>query len=439
MQTAFGARWEQARTACLSQVRLAQATTTVGELARTYDLPWFDRLDGERVATYLSYDYRKLMSRHGFGSKKFDRLIAILEAAAANGSDSNSETEVTAIPRKAQDTLREWQIPESFPVELIRLPARVLGFCTNKQVAALGELINVSEALGVRGLLRQGNLGRKSVDELFSFIDALQRGDAAAVRRWLPLAPDSKGLSLTIALQRMIADLSPHHRPLLERRLVLRMTLEEAAAEAGVTRERTRQVARDFLLEPLQRLLDWFPAEQQALLQAWLRAGDLGEVLGPFSNAEDLSLAIGAISAIFEEAPEGIAANLHQETQFHGWYDQLRNSADFQSSGVDLQVFLDREVPKHQHPAFLEFLMDRPGVSIDHSTGKVMPDRGSLRRLVLAILQEQDDPIPLTLLIRLIQGSAFHQDITAEKLLMRYRGWLQRYPDFPRDRILWRE
>ena len=439
MEAALSARWEQVRRACLGHVRFAQASTTVGELAQAYDLPWFDRLEGEQVATYLSFDYRKLMSHHGFGSKKFDRLVAILELAATKGYHVSDGSAAVPIARKAQDTLREWQVPESFPVELIRLPARVLGFCANKKALTLGELITVSESLGVRGLLGQDNLGRKSVDEIFSLIDSLQRSDAAAVRRWLPLAPDLKGLSIAIAVQRMIADLSPHHRPLLERRLVLRMTLEEAAAEAGVTRERTRQVARDFLLEPLQRLLDWFPAEQQVLLQTWLRAGDLGEVLGPFSNVEDQALAVGAISAIFEEAPESVAANLHQETQFDGWYNQLRNSAEFQSSGVDLQALLDREIPKHQQATFLEFLMERPGVSIDHSTGKVMPERGSLRRLVLAILQKQDDPIPATLLVRLIQGSAFHQDITAEKLLIRYRGWLQRYPEFPRDCILWQE
>lgn len=439
MRVAFDTRWERARSACLRQYRLAQATTTVGELARIYGLPWFDRLDGERVATYLSFDYRTLMSRYGFGSKKFDLLIAILEAAAANEAGTGNGTSAESIPRNAQDTLRKWQVPGSFPVELIRLPARVLGFCANKRVANLGELIAVSEALGVRGLLEQENLGRKSVDELFSFMDALQRGDAAGVRRWLPLAPDSRGLSLAIAVQRMIAGLPLHHRPLLERRLVLRMTLEEAAGETGLTRERIRQVARDFLLEPLQRLLDWFPKEQQLLLQAWLRGTDLVEVLGPFSSVEDQSLAIGAISAIFEEAPEGVASRLNQETQFESWHDALKGSAEFQTSGVELQEFLDRQVPQQQHGAFLEFLMERPGFAIDHTNGRIMPDRCSLRLLVLAILQEQDDPMPVTLLLRMLQSSAFHRKITADNLMRRYRNWLQRYPDFPRDRILWQE
>jgi hypothetical protein len=321
----------------------------------------------------------------------------------------------------------------------MRVPARIINFCENSHIETLGGLLDTVESLGESGLLKQDNLGRKSVREMLALLNALRSGDAAAVRHCLPLANDGLGLSLAIAVRHMIEDLSPRQRPLMERRLVQKMTLEEAAAEAGLTRERVRQVARDFLLGPLQGLLDWFPSEQQTLLQLWLEGGDLGQKLGPFSTPADEALAVGAITAIFEEEPEAVAANLNQEQQFELWRDQLRNSAEFQKTGLDFQSFLDRTVPARQQTAFTEFLFQKPGLSIDHESGRILPERGSLRRLVHALLREEDDPVPATWLVRLVQESDFYRDMTVPKLLRSYRDWLQRHPDFPKDRILWNE
>ena len=158
--------------------------------------------------------------------------------------------------------------------------------------------------------------------------------------------------------------------------------------------------------------------------------------MSPLFNA---CAVIGAITAVFEEKPEAIAANLAQETQFEMWYEQLRNSAEFQNSGLDLQSFLDRTVPVRQQPAFTDFLFQKPSLSIDHESGRILPERGSLRRLVHALLREEDDPVPATWLVRLVQESDFHQGMTVQTLLRNYRYWLPRHPDFPKDRILWNQ
>lgn len=432
-------RWTNVRDAALAQPMFTQDVFTVGDLAHRFDLPWFEKSKEVWVSEYLAFDYHSLLQRRGLGIVKIGKIIAILEASIGSDIQPMVVSAPLTPPKKARDTLRDWRIPESFPVALMRVPARIIGFCENNHIETLGGLLDAVESLGGPGLLKQDNLGRKSVSEVLALVNSLQSNDASGVRRCLPLANEGFELSLAIAVRRMIEDLSPRQRPLMERRLVQKMTLEEAAVEAGLTRERVRQVARDFLLGPLQRLLDWFPSEQQALLQLWLDGGDLGQKLGPFANISDEALAIGAITAVFEEEPEAIAANLHQEQQFEMWHEQLRNSAEFQKSGLDLQSFLDRTVPVRQQAAFTDFLFQKPGFSVDHESGRILPERGSLRRLVHALLREEDDPVPATWLVRLVQESDFYPDMSVPKLLRSYRDWLQRHPDFPKDRILWNE
>jgi hypothetical protein len=432
-------RWMTVRNAGLAQPMLTQDVYTIGDLARRFNLPWYRPRDEIWASEYLALEYKKLMRLRGFGLGKLLRLLAIFEAALGGDIQPTVATSPLAQPKKTREALQDWRIPDSFPVGLMRLSARIINFCESSRIETLGGLLDTIESLGEPGLLKQDNLGRKSVGEMVALLNALRSGDASAVRHCLPLANDGLGLSLAIAVKYMIEDLSPRQRPLMERRLVQKMTLEEAAADAGLTRERVRQVARDFLIGPLHRLLNWFPSEQQTLLQLWLEGGDLLQKLGPFSTPADEALAVGAITAVFEEEPEAVAANLNQEQQFELWYDQLRNSAEFQKTGVDLQSFLDRTVPARQQTAFTDFLFQKPVLSIDHESGRIRPERRSLRRLVHALLREEDDPVPATWLVRLVQESDFYRDQTVPKLLRNYRGWIQRHPDFPRDRILWNE
>lgn len=439
MLAGYELRWLTVRNAALAQPMFTKDVFTIGDLAHRFDLPWFEKSKEVWVSEYLALDFHSLLRRRGLGIVKIGKIIAILEAAIGSNIQPVVVPSQLTLPKKARDTLQDWHIPESFPVALIRVPARIIGFCENNHIETLGGLLDAVESLGGPGLLKQENLGRKSVSEVLALVNSLRCNDASGVRRYLPIAIEGFGLSLAIAVRRMIEDLSPQQRPILQRRLVQKMTLEEAAEEAGLTRERVRQIARDFLLEPLQRLLDWFPSEQQELLQISLQGGDLGKKLGPFSNSSDEALAIGAITAVFEEEPEAIAANLDQELQFETWHEQLRNSAEFQSSGLDLQSFLNSTVPVHQQSAFTDFLFQKPGLTIDHESGHVLPERGSLRRLVHALLREEDDPIPATWLVRLVQESDLYRGMTVPKLLRNYRDWLQRHPDFPKDRIIWNE
>ena len=439
MLAGYEQRWTNVRSAGLAQPILVQNIYTVGALAHRFHLPWYKPLDDIWASYYLAFDYHQLMAHPGFGVTKLERLIAIFEAALGSDIQQMAAVPSMAPTKKARDTLQDWRIPESFPVSLMRVNARIINYCENNHIETLGALLDSIESLGEAGLLQQANLGRKSVSAVLALFRSLQSNDAAVVRQYLPLSNEGSGLSLAISVRRIIEGLSAKQRHLMERRFVHKMTLEEAGKEAKLSRERVRQVARDFLLGPLQRLLDWFPAEQQALLQVRLDHGDLGQMLGPFASPSDEALAIGAITAVFEEEPEAIAANLHQEQQFEIWYEKLSSSAEFQRSGLDFQSFLDLTVPVHQQPAFMDFLFKKPGLSIDHESGRILPERGSLRRLVHALLMEEDDPVPATWLVRLVQESVFHREMTVRTLLRNYRYWLQQHPDFPRDRILWNE
>lgn len=435
-ESAWVGRWERVRQAALALPEVTVGNVSVGKLAGRAGLPWFDRLGGKRVADYLRLDYAALMASHGFGRVKRDRLVAIVETTLASPP---LEAAPAAVRIRPCERISEWGIPEEYPVAVLPLPARVLGLCENEKIVTLGELLNAAESLGERGLLAKPNLGRKSIGELLGLLEALRAGDRERVRRWLPLAENGPGLSVAVAIKRLMADLDVRQRPLLERRIVQGMTLEEAASLFRLTRERVRQIARDFLLGPLQRLLDAFPAQQQELFRRWLEGESPAALLGTFESAADAALADGALRELFSDDPEAVAARLDQELRFEACYEKLRRSADFHRCGENLQTFMDAELPVRMHAAFTDFRFEKPGLVIDHSSGKIAPERPSLRRLVFALLAEEEDAIPATWLLRLVHEAEAFRAVTVDELHARFRGWVARHPEIAGGRVIWNE
>lgn len=397
-ETVWSTHWEDICRRAAARPDVAEAC--LGELAKKTGLPWFDRLSDQRAGDYLTHDGRTILRLRGFGRTKRERLLAIIEANLQSSSDNNPPPATNST--EPWTRLAEWGVPDNYPsAALLRLPARVLRFCEQAKIEHLGDLVRLTVALGERGLLSRKNLGRKSVNNLLGLVDALRKDDHQEAARWLPLSENGPGLSLGVAIKQLIADLDARQRPLLERRLVQGMTLEDAARMFQVTRERVRQIARDCLLGPLQLLLDTFPAEQTELFRQWMTGMSPADHLGAFATPSDRALADGALRELFSGRPEAVAAKLDRELRFEQLQEKLRRSLDFHFNGVDLQAFLEQELPVEQHGPFMEFLFENSGFMVNHETGHIGPEKPSLRRLVTALLREEDDPVPATWLLDL--------------------------------------
>jgi len=431
-------RWKHARTAAMADPQYLNCEPCMGDLARWTGLPWFRTIGSHPVAYYLVRNFYELTILPGFGAKKCSRLVALVEASTAATFVRPTSMQMQSFP-DPKVRLKEWGVDESYPVSVIPLSARALKFSDNVNAHTLGELLNTIGDYGESELLRQRNLGRKSVNQMLGLFNAIRVGDKDQARRWLPLAEGGRqGLSLRVAIHRLIADLDSRQRPLLERRFGQGMTLEESAQALGVTRERVRQIARDFLVIPLKRLLSVYANDREPLFRKWLGGSLPSTELGPFDSGS-AALVNGALADIFSDTPEAIAAQLNQEVLLETSFEKLKKSREFHQTGVNFQFYLDQQLPVRLHAVFTEFLFQKPGLTLNHETGVITPEHPSLRRLVQCIIAEEEDPIPATWLLKLVQEAEAFKNLDSNDLKVRFRGWVQSNLNFPSNRILWDE
>jgi transcriptional regulator with XRE-family HTH domain len=298
----------------------------------------------------------------------------------------------------------------------------------------MSQLLDEWQKHGFDGFMSMKNLGKKSVKELELFIQALCHSDHDTASLFLPLCPSRSGLSLPVALASLAELPKAAERQMLERRLISRMTLEESAEEAGVTRERVRQIEAGFLSE-IEERLNYFASERDELLHAWVTGRDWLEILRPI-NENDLVKA--AIEAIFDETPQACARDLTKEATWESWREEIRTHSDLWFGGVELERFLADRVPINQTEEFCECIASSRELRLDHGSGRVLPIRTSLYLTVVAMLAREDDAIPLTWLVKLLVESGFHPTATKQTLKRHRKSWLSR-SDFESNKILWNE
>ena len=294
------------------------------------------------------------------------------------------------------------------------------------------------DANGYDGLIAFPNLGKKSVEKVRQFIKALEQGDRDTASMFLPFHDSGYGLSLCNALRLLIVRLSSNERGLLDRRLGKEMTLEESAESHGITRERVRQIEVSFLTS-VRALLDWFTTEHDQMLAEWMDGKDWISPLRPFNTQNDEVLIAGTLGAIFRETPHGVARALQNEAQMDHWRDVLLAHPDILIDGVNLETFLVEMVPAEARFLFCDYLTRSNGLRLDHATGLIYSTQPSARRTVLAILAREDDPIPLTWLVKLLNQIPSYRDWTSGQLRQNKSRWKKEDAAFPHKKILWNE
>ncbi len=438
-------QWDQV-VAAVHTAGWGQTTLGVATLAELVGMGWMASRGDEPLVDYLALNGAALVRLEGFGKTKVERLIEIVtkaltvwteaepvavEAAGVLALDSESSVD----PRAA---LREWGVELTWPLRQVVLPVRILHFCGEREITDIGGLLDLWESLGYYGLLAFRNLGKGSVGKLREFVRALRSGDRTVVARYLPLNDGGLGLSLRKAVQFVVEQLPASERQLLEHRLTGEMTLEESGERSGVTRERVRQVERDFLTS-IKESLAWFSHEHASMLKDWMNEQNWLGVLRPFANPNDEALITAAVESIFQETPQGVARRMQTESEHEGWLEAMLDHADLYLEGVKLAEFLDEQVPHDSHGDFCESLMRCRRLRLDQATRLIQPSQPSARKTVQALLDREDDPIPLTWLIRLLNALPLYADWGSEQIVRNKGKWKKEDVAFAHEKILWAE
>jgi hypothetical protein len=175
----------------------------------------------------------------------------------------------------------------------------------------------------------------------------------------------------------------------------------------------------------------------EELLRSWVELGDWFAWVRWDGDPAHGLLAKAALESIFRDSSQGVARELSGEARMEELEDQLGACPDLWFGGTSLEGFLDG-MNADEKEAFCEQLTVGRRFRLDHATGRVHPARTNLRRCIEAMVEEEDDPIPLTWIVELVRKTGYHPTLERVDLLRRRSSWRQR-DDFPDQMILWRE
>lgn len=412
----------------------ALASSRIRDLAQRAGFEWYVARGDECLRDFLDYDGEAILRLHGFGKKKLTRLCDILEPLL----EEHFESEQPDLPplTLALESLKRWDVPLDFPYCLVALPIRISHYCVENGITTLGALLGEWERLGHAGFKAKKNLGRKSVDELESFISSLVSGNIALAARFLPIKPDSSGANFAASLTHVLLEQSPAEIEMLRLRLQSGMTLEESADSQGLTRERVRQVEAKFLRQVVLRL-EHFSRLNKDLLKAWVELEDWFALVRWNGDVDYGLLAKAALESILRDSPQGVARQLSHEARMEELEDELGACPDLWFGGTSFEHFLSG-VDSDEWETFCERLTVGGRFRLDHATGRVHPAKTDLRSCIEAMITEEDDPVPLTWVVELVRKTGYHPTLERIDALRRRSSWRKR-EGFPDQMILWRE
>ncbi len=441
-QQELGVRWEAVRAKALTLGWHDEDSPFVANLAGRHGSEWFMKRRDDRVSEFMPHDADSLFNHlYGFGEIKCRRLIEILEAAV-DASDVSDGTEWAEggkqrILPKAAEVLDRWGVPPNYPLHLVPLSTRLLNFCQQQEITSLPTLLDFWETIGWNGLLAHDNIGRRTAQELQDLSTAITTADATSVRRWLPLNDGETGLCLRRALAFCYGALTAQEVDVLTLRLVEKWTLEESAADYGITRERVRQYEAAYL-KGIRDILEWFAHEHATMLEAWMEGREWQAQVFPQTSSEAAILILAGIESCFADTPQGVARRLAREAELQGWLDGLTNHRDLHLGGVDLQSYLDSTVAAERQPEFIGELTSKGGVVIDLASGLVKPLSPCVRDTLCAILAQEEDAIPLTWLAHRVQGIEGCEEGDSDFILRNRYRWSQ-LGFLNLSKVLWNE
>jgi hypothetical protein len=284
MSTSSGHRiandWEKVRMDFHTSIMV---DTALSSLAQNLDgADWPLAGEGETPAKYIDLTFDELNFCPGLNGypQRVDQLIDILEETLAFDNPFGEMVAQSAAAAAEENpllkTLTRLEIPTDFPIEASLVSADVKAFCKLEKIKTLAEFANFAQNMPPQVVV--GGDFRK-------LLNALAHVNEEALAAILPFRVGSKGLHLPEAVGQLVDALPPSERLALLKSYGSRLTEAEAAAAAGVDRQKLVRVEQS-LREDVARVKGLFDAEVRELPAIVKGHGSLARYLVVLGNPQ---------------------------------------------------------------------------------------------------------------------------------------------------------
>lgn len=253
----------------------------------------------------------------------------------------------------ASAALASHGIPEDFPVRACFFNEWVLSFAEREGCTTLVKLAATTLAADVlNGTKKIPKFDVTSARAVLDFQKAVAGNNRAWLQQHVPLSLARGGIDLGQAAWRTATACALGLDGLVKR-LVKGETLEQVGAWKVLTRERVRQIEKEFI-NFLNAVLDGIPREHTKRWEEWERTGSVGEVETDESD-EVSSLVQAALHHAFSRRPEADVIRVRQFQLAEEAADALALVPDMYAEGVNAQEILARHFPALRWHRFLEW------------------------------------------------------------------------------------
>lgn len=408
------ARWEALRSYYRSS---SKGKASMAALANRCGSSWFDSRANDTPEHFIAYTWHRMTNLRGFGKKKLRLLMEIL----VSNVDIEAFHEGSYVADEPQEPLTlEIDGWDSFPLALSFCSARTRALFETVSLKTPKDLIEWYAESGERGVLAQGNAGRKTLIEIQQIHGGWTNCDLSKLQALLPIDEQLR-FTLHGTILGHYSRLSEDYQAVLSLRLVEAHTLEECGSTLKKTRERVRQIEK-LLLSNLELALDYFSEERELLFNEWQATG---QVPCPNSLPEDhQKIYKGAIRNYFERSDEGKETIAQNEQEVESTIQEIREQWDYYTSGLELGPFLSGKGQAALKEQVLEAGHKKGHFSYDVSTDRVTATKALLKHAALACLKnlDQSEWIGSDWLLKLKESPRF-REVDLTHLSHLYRSW----------------
>ncbi len=266
-----------------NEVRAAFATsimvdTSLKSLAQNLDGPdWPIPGQDETPAAYVDLTFaevRDLLARKNQPAECLDQLVEILRETLAFDSPFGEMVEqVEASAQRHNQLLKNLarlEIPAGFPIEFVALAVDTREFCQLEKLTTVGEF-----AVFAQGLSQNVIVG----GDFRALLNALAQSDEAALAKFLPVRPGTRGLHLPEALALGLRAQSVAVRAALARKAGAKLAPPEAAAAAQAPKGQLQTIEAGLREQAARLVADWFKADLAQLQQQCAAGTTLARLL----------------------------------------------------------------------------------------------------------------------------------------------------------------
>jgi hypothetical protein len=360
-----------------------KGSTSMARLAQECGSSWFDSRADDTPEQFIQHSWYRMINLRGFGKKKIELLLSILVASVDFEEFINGVPAIQEPEEPPQLEIEGW---DRFPLELSFCVARTKSLFENVSLKTPSDLVAWYEEFGEKGVLGQGNTGRKTLTEIQQIYGGWKQCDLTRLQALLPI-DEQLHFTLHDSILGHYSRLSDDYQAVLCLRLVEQHTLEECGSTLKKTRERIRQIEK-LLLTNVELALDYFAEERDALFEEWQATGDISCV--ETLSEEHRQLFRGAIRNHFERSDEGKETIAQNQQEIESAVHAIREQWDYYTGGLRLNEYLEGEGLIAHKERILEAGNSKGYFSYDAATDRLTPTKALLKHAALACLKSSE-------------------------------------------------